>query len=261
MNTDNARLLQGCVKIAEAGGEIIRRAWSRPSNARHKGPIDLVTETDIEVQGFLQAELGKLLPEAKFLGEEDTGSESANPARDLCWIVDPVDGTTNFVHRFPMVSCSIGLWQDGKPLFGVVNAPMTGELFSGGPGMGAFCNGGEIHVSPVRQISHALLTTGFPYDIEAELPELMRRLGNALPASQGLRRTGSAALDLCLVARGSFDAYFENTIKPWDIAGGIPILLAAGGRISDFAGNAYSFGNGILASNGLIHEAMLRLLA
>lgn len=261
MATEYSNILEKCLTIATESGEIIRRAWNRPHNARHKGAIDLVTETDIEIQGFLRNKLGKLLPEAAFLGEEDDGENRPNPDKDLCWIVDPVDGTTNFVHHFPMVACSIGLWKEGEPVFGVVNAPVMSEIFYGGPGLGAFCNGDEIHVSQTDNIGDSLVATGFPYEIESELPDLLRRLARVLPAAQGLRRPGSAALDLCYVACGRLDAYYEYTIKPWDIAGGFAILLEAGGRVSEFSGCPYKFGQPLLGSNGLVHQEMTRLLA
>lgn len=261
MSMNYARILEKCLEIAAESGQIIRSAWDRPRNARHKGAIDLVTETDVETQNFLRKALGMLLPEASFLGEEDDGEARPDPGADLCWIVDPVDGTTNFVHSFPMVACSIGLWKNGQPIFGIVNAPMMGEIFHGGPGLGAFCNGKQIHVSCIDRISDSLVATGFPYDTQTELPDLLRRLAAVLPATQGLRRPGSAALDLCYVACGRLDAYYEHTIKPWDIAGGIAILLEAGGKVSNFSGSPYSFGEPLLGSNGLVHYEMAHLLA
>lgn len=252
-------LYKSCLDIIEESGKIILSAWDKPRSITHKAKTDLVTETDIAVQNFLQKELARLLPEAAFVGEENSGVKP-DPAHGLCWIVDPVDGTTNFVHRFPMVATSIGLWENGKPLLGFVNAPVMGELFSAAKGMGSFCNGKVIKASGIANLQDALVATGFPYNIEPELPDILRRLANVLPATQGLRRPGSAALDLCYVACGRLDAFFENTLKPWDIAGGITILLEAGGTVSNFENSQYQFGQALLASNGLVHNALAALL-
>lgn len=253
-------LLDTLVDIGRQSGEIIKKAWKKPSHVRHKGVTDLVTETDVAVQAFLREKLSILCPQAKFLGEESDSDKKPDPATSLCWIVDPVDGTTNFVHRIPVVATSIALCNKGEPILGLVNAPMLDECFYGAKGLGAFCNGEKIAVSREDKLCDSVVATGFPYDIGPELPDIMRRLKQFLPATQGLRRLGAAAIDLAFVACGRLDAFYEASLNPWDVAGGLLLVSEAGGLFSNFAGLPYKFGDPLLADNGRIHQAMLDLL-
>lgn len=260
MNENFSALLQDCLEIARQSGEIIKKAWEKPAHVRHKGAIDLVTDTDMAVQAFLREKLAPLCKDAAFLGEENDSGPNADPESGLCWIVDPVDGTTNFVHRIPFVATSIALCEKGSPRIGIVNIPMLGECFYAAKAHGAFCNGKKISVSRTVALKDALVATGFPYEIAPEITGIIRRLGLVLPQTRGLRRLGAAAIDLAYVACGRLDAFYETCLKPWDVAGGILLVTEAGGRISNFSGNTYAFGQPVLADNGFIHEDMLALV-
>ncbi len=263
MKRDYAYLLEPCLRIAEEAGQIIRKAWKNPDIVHHKAQNDLVTETDFAVQAFLQKELQDLLPEAAFIGEENLNADTrpADPMKDLCWIVDPVDGTTNFVHRIPLVACSIALWENGAPILGLVSAPMLNELYYALAGAGAFLDGKQIRVSDADKAYEALVCTGLPYAPEKEMSEIIGRLERVIPAAQGMRRLGAAALDLAWVACGRLDAFYETSLKPWDLAAGALLVTEAGGSVSNFRGEEYVFGQPLLADNGKVHGVMLDLLA
>ncbi len=263
MLKNNNHLLEQCLQAVRKAGEIIQKAWVRPDVIHHKALTDLVTETDFAVQTFLEKELLSILPDAAFLGEEamESAKSPPDPLKDLCWIVDPVDGTTNFVHRIPFMACSVALWENGNPLLGVVNAPMLNEIYYAQKGAGAFCNGEKIRVSSVERAEAALVCTGLPYDPSLEMAGILKRLERIIPATQGLRRLGAAALDLAYVACGKLDAFYEYSLKPWDLAAGVLLVLEAGGNVSDFQGKPHIFGQPLLADNGWVHKHMLDLLA
>ena len=247
-----ARFLQDVVDVVRESGDIIRRQWEKTHAVRHKGSIDLVTETDVAVEAFLKERLGELLPQAEFLAEEScVAGQEPSP---LCWIIDPVDGTTNFVHRIPQVGTSVALWADGHVVLGVVNVPMMDECFWAGLGMGAFRNGEPIHVSSAEVLSDAVVATGFPYAIAERLDDVLARLALVLPKAQGVRRIGAASVDLAYVAAGRQDAFYEMLLKPWDVAAGWLLVEEAGGRVTTLDGRPYTFGDEIMASNlSLIH--------
>lgn len=249
-------ILDGALECAGKAGELIRRDWAGRSSARHKGPIDLVTDTDLAVEELLIECLSRLLPGAAIVSEESAPAAQSG----LRWIIDPVDGTTNFVHRIPQVATSIALWNDGRPLLGVVNAPMLDECFYAVRGQGAFLNGAPIHVSQACTLADTLLATGFPYDLPGHMPRIMARLAATLPRVQGLRRMGAAAIDLAYVASGRLDAYYEDWLKPWDMAAGWLLVEEAGGAVTDLAGAPLDFGRPLLASNGLVHAQLAALL-
>ena len=252
-----ARFLQDVVDVVRESGDIIRRQWEKTHAVRHKGSIDLVTETDVAVEAFLKERLGELLPQAEFLAEEScVAGQEPSP---LCWIIDPVDGTTNFVHRIPQVGTSVALWADGHVVLGVVNVPMMDECFWAGLGMGAFRNGEPIHVSSAEVLSDAVVATGFPYAIAERLDDVLARLALVLPKAQGVRRIGAASVDLAYVAAGRQDAFYEMLLKPWDVAAGWLLVEEAGGRVTTLDGRPYTFGDEI--SNGLVHKELRHLLA
>jgi myo-inositol-1(or 4)-monophosphatase len=252
-----ASLLKAVLAAARAAGAIILEHSGRPRKARRKGRNDLVTETDLAVEAFLREELEKILPGVEFFGEESAGASV--PDGD-CWIVDPVDGTTNFVHGLPFVATSIALRQAGSTLLGVVHLPLLGECFSAAKNAGARLNGCPIRVSVTGSCGAALIATGFPYRIGARKKEILFRLGAVLSACRGLRRCGAAAADLAYVAAGRFDAFYESGLKVWDYAAGRLLVEEAGGRVSRTDGLPLGLDDALLASNGRIHQKMLKLL-
>ncbi len=243
--------------IVTAAGGIIRTRYGQQHTIRHKGRIDLVTETDIAVEAFLKERLGALLPGTAFLAEESSG-DGALP--DTCWIIDPVDGTTNFAHGLPFVGISVALQKDGEPVLGIVAVPLLAEYFVAEKGKGAWCNGEELHVSRTTLPEDALVATGFPYDVDQRTDVIVRRLQPVLAVCQGIRRCGAAALDLAWTACGRFDAYYEDGLKPWDSAAGILLVREAGGCVTAMNGGPYTLHSPLLASNGLLHQTILQLL-
>ena len=246
------------LQIVEASGTIIRSGYRRPHTIHHKGRIDLVTETDLAVERFLKEKLQTVLPDVQFLAEE-SASDLTPP--DTCWIIDPVDGTTNFAHGLPFVATSVALRQQGKLVLGIVNAPLLGECFIAEKSKGAWMNGEKIYVSQINNLEKALIATGFPYDINLRVDTILRRLKPILATTQGVRRCGAAALDLAWTACGRFDAYYEDGLKPWDTAAGTLILEEAGGQVTDMEGKPYGLGSSVLASNTILHTLLLEQLA
>ncbi len=254
----NDSLLEGLIAATRESGEIIRRQWEEERRVRHKGCVDLVTQTDVAVEAFLKERLAALAPGVGFLAEESS-EDGARPSGD-CWIIDPVDGTTNFVHRIPQVGTSVALWLDGRVELGVVNAPMMNECFWAARGKGAFLNGAPIAVSGEEQLQQCLCATGFPYDVGRKLPEVLERLRVMLPATQGMRRIGAASIDLAYVACGRLDLFYELWLKPWDMAAGWLLVEEAGGRLTNPSESGYAFGEEVVASNGHTHAEACALL-
>ncbi|RJR42084.1 MAG: inositol monophosphatase [Deltaproteobacteria bacterium] len=271
-------------RAALAAGAVMRLNYLQPHQVIMKGAIDPVTETDLQAQEMIIALIRLHFPDHGFLAEENveevaeaggtgfpacakprsagvpTRGAGVSPA-DLSphrWIIDPLDGTVNFAHGFPMFCVSIAFEAEGRLEYGVIYDPLRDELFEAKRGGGAWLNGRPIRVSTTERLDRALVATGFPYDIRERLPETLGRLGRVLGAVQGVRRAGSAALDMCYVACGRFDGFWEENLKPWDTAAGLLIITEAGGRITTFSGGEYDiYSPYILASNGLIHEEML----
>jgi len=259
MVLDIEGLLAATRQAVAAAGARIRADFAAPRDVRRKGRIDLVTATDLAVEAALKSSLAAILPEAAFLAEE---TAAATVLSGLTWIIDPLDGTTNFAHGFPFACTSVALCDGGQPLLGCVCAPMLGQFFWAGRGLGAYCNGEPIAVSDVADPVDALVATGFPYAIRENLDEIMGDLRVMLAETQGIRRPGSAALDLAYVAAGRFDAFYELALNPWDVAAGVLLVTEAGGTVGAYRPSApYALGDfRILASNGHLHGAMLRLL-
>lgn len=254
-----AQLLEPARQAVLTAGEIIKDHWDKPRDIRRKGRIDLVTATDLAVEKALLVSLAKLLPQATFLAEES--ATSLKPGR-LTWIIDPLDGTTNFAHGLPFVATSVALWFDGRTVLGIVNLPLLGECFWAVEGAGAFLNGRRMAVSQVDKLEDALVATGFPYTVREHSHSLMVDLEAVLRHTQGVRRPGAAALDLAYTAAGRFDAFYEVGLKPWDTAAGWLLVTEAGGQVTQYeAAKPFTLSApGILASNGLLHHAMARLL-
>ncbi|MDP3427713.1 MAG: inositol monophosphatase family protein [Humidesulfovibrio sp.] len=255
-----ADILASTVIAVLEAGEIIREHHLLPRRIRHKAsPKDLVTETDVAVENFLRDRLGPLVPEAGFLGEEGS---SGLGLQGLAWVVDPLDGTTNFAHGVPFVATSVALCLEGLPLLGVVNLPLLGEIFTTARGLGARLNNEPIHVSDTATLLESLVATGFPYRIEEHQAAILRQLALAMPATQGVRRAGAAALDLAFVACGRYDGFFEFALNPWDTAAGVLLIQEAGGRVGRMTTDApYRLGDpDILASNALLEPDLRNLL-
>ncbi|MFK7927850.1 MAG: inositol monophosphatase family protein [Myxococcota bacterium] len=244
---------------AEAAAVLLREAYARGDRVvEHKGRIDLVTDVDRACEAAIRAVLTQHTPQLPTLGEEEGGPWAA-PTR---WVVDPLDGTTNFVHGFPWFAVSIALEVQGATQVGVVLQPITHDLYAAERGQGATHNGRVMRVSTVDDLDHALVATGFPYSRRSQLPELLAPIERVLGRVQGLRRAGAAALDLAMVAAGKLDAYWERELRPWDLAAGRLLVTEAGGRVTAHDGSAELDPKwpGPLASNGRVHEAMVQAL-
>ncbi len=250
------RELEVAVEAARASGEVLRRSFGTDLNVRFKGPVDLVTEVDVESERVAKAILREAFPDYAVLAEESGRTRGTENAR---WIIDPVDGTTNYAHGLPLVAVTIALEVAGELEVGVVYNPILEEMFVAERGGGATRNGAPIGVSDTDDLSLALIVSGFPYD-RALVPEALELWNEFTLRSQGMRRLGSAALDICYVATGQFDGYYEVSVFPWDIAAAVLVLTEAGGRVSDYSGEALDIESGrIVASNGRIHDQMVEI--
>ncbi len=246
------------VAAAFQAGTLIRTKLGRITKVEHKGAIDLVTEVDREAEALIVAVIRGQFKDHAILAEE-RGREQGRP--DRLWIVDPLDGTTNFAHGVRSCCVSIAFAADGETRVGVILDPFARELFVALKGHGAWLNSRPAVVSTIDAMADSLLVTGFPYNVQDVMATTMPRLSRCLKASQGIRRLGSAALDLCYVAAGRFEAFWEQNLKPWDTAAGVLMVSEAGGRVTDFDGQEFNRnGNAIVASNGKIHTQMLKLL-
>ena len=249
------------VAAALQAGKIIADAYRTDFKVYYKEGThtNLVTEVDRRSEAAIVEVLCGAFPKHHVLAEE--GGEASGKESTHRWYVDPLDGTTNFAHGFPMFCISIGLEAEGRMILGVVYDPLRQELFEATAGQGALLNGERIHVSNVKELRKALLVTGFPYD-HAGRQENLPYFSRFALESQGLRRTGSAAMDLCYLAAGRIDGFWELGLKPWDVAAGSLLVIEAGGRITDLWGQPFSVrGTQTLASNSLIHQAMIDVIA
>ena len=256
---DLSRVREVGIGAARAAGELLRSRIDSIREVRHKGVVDLVTDVDIASEQLVREAIGRAFPSHTILGEE--GGTLGGDDRRYRWLVDPLDGTTNYTHGFPLFCVSIGFEVEGQLRFGAVYAPCQEEMYVAEVGQGATLNGQPISVSDVVELRQAMLATGFPYERDA-LPRALRSFEVLSVASQAVRRVGSAALDLCYVACGRFDAYWEHIVKPWDVGAGALIVTEAGGQMSATDGSAFSVDSGqVLASNGRLHAAMCESLA
>jgi myo-inositol-1(or 4)-monophosphatase len=260
------QLAQTGRQAALAAGAVLRQNYSKPHRITMKGVIDPVTESDFQSQELIIALIRQRFPGHAILAEEATGDAAPPPAAapsslPYRWIIDPLDGTVNFAHGYPAFCVSIACEAAGVLQYGVIYEPLREELFEARQGQGAWLNGQPIRVSTTDRLERALVSTGFPYDIRERLPETLGRMGRILGAVQGLRRGGSAALDLAYLACGRFDGFYEENLKPWDTAAGLLLIEEAGGRITTFDGGAYDIYSGnILCSNGELHAEIMRRL-
>src|SRR5687767_4465606 len=224
-----------------------------------KGAIDLVTEVDVAVERMFRALVAERFPDHQVLAEEMGGS--ATPPRGPCWVFDPIDGTTNFAHGLPIFCSSLALEVDGIADVAAVYDPTRKELFTAERGGGAFLNGRPIQVSAAATLLDALLVTGFPYDVHGRVDEIVGLFGAFVGRARAVRRLGSAAIDLCYVAAGRMDGFWEMDLKPWDIAAGALIVAEAGGTVTTLSGQPFtSRGRHVLATNGHLHGPMLEVI-
>ena len=247
--------------IAISAGPLFMEGYTHAKTISYKSPVDLVTEYDLKVELFLKEKLAEAFPEHTLVGEE-TNEGITHP--DKAIYIDPIDGTTNFVHGIPFCAISIGIWEGGEPVAGVVYNPVLDELFYAEKGRGSTCNGEPLKVSDEQTLEKSLIATGFPYSkIEQgkDFRWVMKSMEAVLPCTRDMRRLGSAALDLCYLARGTFQGYYEVNLKPWDVAAGILVVTEAGGKVSRCDGGAYTFDESVVvATNGRIHSALVEKL-
>ncbi len=246
------------IDAARQGGAVLREGIGKIRDVRtvgYKGEVDLVTEYDRASEQIIVETIRSRFPSHRILAEEGT-TGGDDPAHR--WIIDPLDGTTNFAHGYPMSCVSVAYEMEGELAVGVVYDPFRDELFTAIRGCGAYLNGQSIHVSPTPDLAHSLLVTGFPYD-RSTLDDVLERFGRLVRATQAVRRDGAAALDLAYVAAGRFDGFWEATLAPWDAAAGAVIVREAGGIVTDFSGQPWTAARrSLIAANGQpIHGEML----
>lgn len=251
------------IKTAKEAGKIIMEYYGHDQQKKqvtHKSEINLVTAADKASEEHITAQIRSAFPQDGILAEEASeDGDSVASQNGLTWVIDPLDGTTSFAHTFPCFAVSIALVdQNNEPLAGAVYAPCLDELYEAYQGAGARLNGSTISVSGVNDLSRALLGTGFPYNRREIMDRVLKRLGDFLYRVHDIRRTGAAAVDLCFVAAGRLDGYYEEGLHAWDVAAGVCILREAGGRVSLYDGSPFNiFTPEIIATNKEIHEAMI----
>jgi myo-inositol-1(or 4)-monophosphatase len=250
--------LHTAIRAARAAGQIQRDRLCAEHDIEFKGETDLVTEVDKVCEELIVRTIRALYPDHDILAEEKDYQAGNAPCK---WIIDPLDGTTNYAHGFPWFCVSIALEIEGIVRLGVIYQPMLDELFTAVMGEGAFVNGRQLHVSSRHPLINCLLATGFPYDRTRDNENNFDNFINFQMAARAVRRAGAAALDLAYVAAGRLDGYWECKLKPWDVAAGQLIVAEAGGLVTNHAGESFSvYDHRILASNGLIHGEMTALL-
>ena len=246
------------LKAAQEGGEVLRSFSNRSLKVDYKGAIDPVTEADRTSQKKIRTLIEGEFPSHSIIGEEDDNPVSC---KEYCWIIDPLDGTVNFIHHIPLFCVSVALLHKGRVVSGVVHAPLLNETFVAERGKWAWCNGQRMKVSSVGKLLRSVAITGFPYSVHQDVRDLADSFTRVLTSVQGVRRFGSAAIDLAYVAAGRCEAFWEEELHPWDVAAGVLLVEEAGGRVTDFSGGSdYIFGDSILASNGHVHRDVLKLL-
>jgi myo-inositol-1(or 4)-monophosphatase len=252
--TEALRIAEGAARDA---GEIIMRGFRSGGDVSRKGKFDLVTEFDLASERLIRDRLQASFPGHRIVGEEGDPTGEG----DLVWYVDPIDGTVNFAHGHPYFAVSIGLYRGTEGIVGVVHAPRLGQTWTAAKGFGASCNGEPCHVSNRTSLDEALCTTGFPGNVAMTDDTNEAEVGAFLRSTRGVRRCGSAALDLVFVADGTYDLYWERHLKAWDIAGGCVVVSEAQGRLSDYEGGQIDPTEGeLVASNGLLHDVALQTI-
>ena len=253
-------LLNFVIQTARDAGRILAERLGRALEVSNKGDIDLVTESDLASEKLIIDRIKSHYPRHAILAEESGDAASMETSSEWKWIIDPLDGTTNYAHGYPCFCVSIGVERAGRIELGVVYDPLRDEVFAAERGEGATLNERRIRVSRVEELNRALLCTGFPYDVR-ERPHFARHFSNFTMQAQAVRRDGSAALDLAYVAAGRFDGFWEDGLSPWDVAAGSLLVEEASGRVSNFRGLPLDiYSPQVLVSNGAVHDAMISVL-
>lgn len=261
MSAPDPIFLATAVEIALRAGEIQMAGRAAGFRVEKKGAIDLVTEIDLECERMCRARLAERFPSHDILAEEFGAGPVERPASRYRWVFDPLDGTTNYAHGLPVFCCSLALEVDGHAEVGVVYDPTRRELFTAERGQGAFLNGAPMRVSETMVLGDGLLVTGFPYDVHREREHLVGLFSAFLGEARAVRRLGSAALDLCYVGAGRFDAFWEQRLHPWDVAAGALVVHEAGGLVTGMDGAEFDVAAGhLVASNGRLHDAALTVI-
>ena len=250
------------IKIIKKAGKILKEGFYTDKNISFKAKKDLVTEFDVAVEKYLKKRFSKKFKKFNIIAEE---SDNANIEFNNSIIIDPIDGTTNFVYGVPHTAISVGVYKNKKPYLAVVYNPILDELYTAKIGKGAFLNGKRLKVSSEDNFQKSLIATGFPYTSgsdENDLNDVVKRIKDVLPLCQDLRRLGSASLDLCYVACGTYEGYYEMNLRAWDVSAGILIVTEAGGKISNINGDEYTLFEDkfLVASNGKIHNEFIKNL-
>jgi myo-inositol-1(or 4)-monophosphatase len=244
--------------LAEGAGVVLRKYFMKVRRIEHKLNAGIVTEADKAAEADVLKKIFRNYPNSSIITEE---SGEFRRESSLCWILDPLDGTTNYAHGFPWFCVSIGLFEDGKPRAGIVFNPISGEKFTAEAGKGARLNGKPIRVSKTKDLGYSLLGTGFYYSKGERLRREMEYFRRMNQVALGVRRPGAAALDLACVAAGRFDGFWERGLSPWDMAAGWLLIQEAGGQLTDYSGKPTDiFGPEILASNGILHKRLVNVI-
>lgn len=258
MTPPDPRFLATAIEVVTHAGAIQRARFGSGVTVAKKGAIDLVTEVDLEVERACRAILGARFPDHDILAEELGGGTAEKSHR---WVFDPLDGTTNFAHGIPIFCASLALEIDGEAVVGAVFDPNRQELFTAERGVGAWLNGAPLRTSSAATLIDAVLVTGFPYDVHSTLDDVIGLFSAFVAESRAVRRLGSAAIDLCWVAAGRMDGFWEERLQPWDTRAGALLVQEAGGTVTGLDGGPWVPAAGhVLASNGPLHEAMVRVV-
>lgn len=258
--TTDPRFLETAIEAVTRAGELQISRFGSQVRIEKKGAIDLVTEIDLEVERMFRALIAERFPDHDVLAEEMGQTRSGARCR---WVFDPLDGTTNYAHGIPIFCSTVALEVDEVPTVAAVFDPNRRELFTADRGVGAWLNGEPLHVSQAKTLIDAVLVTGFPYDIREpwRMQEILALFTGFLGQARAIRRLGSAAIDLCWVAAGRMDGFWEQALQPWDVMGGALIVQEAGGHVTGLDGAPWDAHKGnVLASNGHVHEEMLRIV-
>jgi myo-inositol-1(or 4)-monophosphatase len=254
-------MLDLAIRAAREAGAILQEYAARGFQITNKGRINLVTEADLASERHIKELISSQFPTHRILAEESGVSAQVETSDDYCWIIDPLDGTTNFSHGFPCYAVSIGIEHQGVMVAGVIYDPTRNEMFAAEHGAGATLNGERIRVSDIDHLERALLVTGFPYDVRERMDVYMPAWRKFLEKAQGVRRLGAAAIDMCAIASGRMDGFWELGLNAWDTAAGWVIIEEAGGLVTKMDGSPFdNYSASLLCTNGKIHKEMLTVL-